>query len=164
MADEIRLLREHLRSTRSASRPSTFRVKGACARKDGENVEIKKNTSKKKSDVFEDVVFVEKAGGAACRRRKWASRYGKTIVTVPAVASGATGGRHRGDRRDDAITFLRRLLPGRPGKRRRLDRRRAIGCGAHFFAATGSHVTLLQRNVRLAPGLDKELSRALKTV
>lgn len=169
VADEIRLLERAPEIGLQVGKPTVdFSVlKARVLEKTSENVDIREEYEQEKNlTMFEDVVFVGKKQ-VAPRTADGSLGEPFTAKTIVIGAGGhLTVPQVEGIEEVDVMTpqrFFGDSFPDGPVKDVVLIGGGAIGCEfAHFFAATGSHVTLLQRNVRLAPGLDKELSRALK--
>lgn len=169
LADEIRLLERASKIGLNVPKPTVdFGVlKERVLEKTRENVDIREEYQQEENlTMYEDVVFVGK--------KQVAPRYADGRVGEPfsakTIVIGAGGHmtvpRIQGIKSIDFMTperFFGDGFPSEPVKDVVLIGGGAIGCEfAHFFSATGSKVTLLQRNVRLAPGIDQELSCALK--
>ena len=168
VADEIRLLERAPRIGLQVGKPTVdFSVlKERVIEKTTENFDIREEYEQEKNlTMYEDVGFVGKKQVAVRQADGSLGEPFSAKVIVIGAGGHLTVPRIRGVKSIEFMTpqrFFGDGFPDGPVNDVVLIGGGAIGCEfAHFFAATGSHVTLLQRNVRLTPGLDRELSAAL---
>jgi dihydrolipoamide dehydrogenase len=169
VADTIRHLERAAKTGLKTAKPEVdFAVlKARVLEKTSENLDIREEyRAETNLTMYEDVCFVGKKTVAA----RFADGSTGEPFTAKTIVIGAGG--HitipsiEGIGDVDFMTpvhFFKDRFPDGPLDDVVIIGGGAIGCEfAHFFAATGTRVTILQRNVRLAPGLDRELSFALK--